>query len=206
MNKWLKKLTRKERIYLLAGAVVLFFGCVVYPSLKKAASVRAENLEEIEALQDLADGYRELLQSEDSLKKEHEELSVALNGLGNLVYRAESATALQTTLTQELGEMAPSLELQIASGAASRNSDSKRLDLRVTATGTYNRLLNFIYALETHEPMITIDSIDLNGARRTRPMPAASRLPQKGNPTEGTQPDLALTIKLHVNYSQEVAQ
>lgn len=205
MNKWLKKLTRKERLYLLAGAVVLFFGGIVLPVCQKAAATRAEQLEEIESLQALANDYQEIIRQKSDLKHEHTELSNALEGLDYLMYRAKSSNALQTQLMQEFSEMAPSLDLQISSGSASRSHRSQ-LDLKVSARGTYSRILNLINALETHEPMICIDSIDINSAQHSRRRPDFMRGPQPPLPTGGAQPNLALALTLHVNYRQEAAQ
>lgn len=202
MNKWLNKLSRKERIYLLAGIVVLFFGGIVYPVCKKAGTVRTERLDEVESLQSLAAGLQQIIDQKDALQREHAELSAAREGLDYLMYRAESANALQTQLMQDFGEMAPSLDLNISSGKAARGTRSQ-LALTVSASGTYARILNFINALEANEPMICIDSIDINAASRR----GSSRGPRRmtTQPTNGAQPTLSLSLKLHVNYRLEVA-
>lgn len=207
MNKWLNKLSRKERIYLLAGVVVLFFGGIVYPVCQKAGAVRRERLEEIEALQELAVDYRQLLDDQSALQREHAQLSSALEGLDYLMYRAESANALQTQLMQDFGEMAPSLDLQISSGKASRGNRSQ-LALNISARGTYSRILNFIHALETNEPTISIDAIDINAAsqRQSYSRRGSRRSQTPSTTTDGSQPTLSMSLKIHVNYRQEVAQ
>lgn len=202
MHKWLNKLSRKERIYLLAGLIVLLFGCVIYPVMKTAASTRHERLEDIEALQQLVQDYQHVIEQSDELQQEHAELSSALEGLEFLMYRAASPSALQTQLMQEFGEMAPSLDLQISSGKAALSNRSQ-LSLNISARGTYSRILNFISELENHAPMICIDSIDINGAQRRGNHQHRGPQPVQ---TEGTQPNLSLLLKTHVNYRQEVAQ
>ncbi|MFC1468119.1 GspMb/PilO family protein [Verrucomicrobiota bacterium] len=204
MKKWLNKLSRKERIYLLAGIVVLFFGGVVYPACQKAGAVRKEHLEEIEALQELSQSYRDLIDEKDELKQEHAELSDALEGLDYLMYSAESANSLQTRLMQEFSEMAPSLDLQISSGSASRNNRSQ-LTLNISANGTYSRILNFIAQLEGHKPLVSIDSIGIKAAKKKR-KPRGKNRRQQPQATEGAQPTLALQLKVHVNYRQEVSK
>ena len=48
MKKMTLKISRRERVYLIVGGIVLFFGIAVYPAMKAAKNFRQEQLDMLE--------------------------------------------------------------------------------------------------------------------------------------------------------------
>jgi hypothetical protein len=162
MKNFLLKISRRERIYLMAGGAVLLFGMVVYPATKKAAAYRAGQLEMLEdemaLLQDL---YALEFDSYD-IEEEHETLLAALRTADDLLFPPiENRILTQTAMIKLFNELGPDLELETTAGRSSVGDAANQMNLQLRGEGRYPEILKFLHRVETYRPLILVNSFSV---------------------------------------------
>lgn len=168
MKNPLAKVSRRERLYLMAGGAVLLFGLVVYPAARKAAAFRGE---QVELLQDELLLLEELYGLEFDgvdIEAEHETLLAALHKADDLLFPPiENRILTQTAMIKLLNELGPDLELETTAGRSSVGDAANQMNLQVKGAGRYPEILKFMHRLETYRPLILIQEFSLR-ERKTR--------------------------------------
>lgn len=204
MNKWLMSRSRRERLTLLAGGVIVVFGVVIYPLARRSAATRAERTEELEQLRGLLAEYGDVLDSREAIEQEHEHLSGLMSSTeGFLFERTGNNVMMEAMMTRLLNQFGPDLKLDISEARASLRDDSSQIRFRVRGGGRYPDILNFIHQVELYRPFIVIDSVSWGVSQ--------SRTPQRGSgafrrqmaaaaqQTETTEPNIKLQMEIHIN-------
>ncbi|QBG48575.1 hypothetical protein EGM51_14620 [Verrucomicrobia bacterium S94] len=191
MKNPLAKLSRRERLYVLAGSGVLLFGLVLYPAGKKAAAFREE---QFEMLQDEAALLEELYLLELdawAIEEEHEQLKSALSEADDLLFPPiENRILTQTAMIKLLNELGPDLELETTAGRSSVGAAANQLNLELKGEGRYPEILKFIHRLETYRPLILVQDFSLS-ERRTRRR-------RRGPSTDTAEPRLSLRMSIQI--------
>ncbi len=196
------KISRRERLYLFAGAAVLLFGVVIYPATKAAASYRQEQLEmlgdEVALLEDLTD----LLKNAGAIQQENEKLHSALNAADDLLFPPiENPIMTQTMMIKLLNELGPDLDIDVSAGRSSIGDAETQMNLAVKGRGRYPEILKFLHRMETYRPLILVDSMTLV-APKSKKSPAKNK---KGSAkakttTEKTKdPSLFFKVTIQIN-------
>ena len=86
MKKLMLKMSRRERLYLIAGGAILLFGVVVYPATKKAKAYRVEQTEMLEDEVALLEDFTGMLNDAEAIQRENEQLRDALRGADDLLF------------------------------------------------------------------------------------------------------------------------
>ncbi|MFA5689169.1 MAG: GspMb/PilO family protein [Kiritimatiellales bacterium] len=203
---WFNRLSRRERIYVFAGAAVLFVFGVMVPLWNASENYRAGKLEELEAARRTRDSYRAMLQFTDAIQNENAELlGVTAQTDGLLFDRTGNDVMMEAAMVKLLNQMAPDMGLEISMGRPSLRAPAGQLTFSVRGTGRYPDILNFFYQLETHRPLIVIDQFNLalqNMRQRDGGMPAT--LMQRPAPTASSssspaEPRIRLQMTIHIN-------
>jgi hypothetical protein len=194
MKNLLTRISRRERLYLMIGGLVLFLGLVVYPAGKKAAAFRAEQfellgddlllLEELYALE--FDAY--------AIEEENETLLAGLKKADDLLFPPiENRILTQTAMTKLFNELGPDLELETTAGRSSVGDASNQMNLELKGEGRYPELLKFLHRVETYRPLILIQDFSL-AERQTR-----RRFGGRGGSRQQTsEPRLTLRLSVQI--------
>ncbi|MDF7800325.1 GspMb/PilO family protein [Pontiellaceae bacterium B1224] len=192
MKNPLVKMSRRERLYVMAGGAVLLFGLVVYPVSKKATAFREE---QFELLQDEVDLLEELYTFELdawTIEEEHEKMVAALRKADDLFFPPiENRILTQTAMTKLLNELGPDLSLETTAGRSSIGDAANQMNLQIKGEGRYPEILKFIYRLETYRPLMLIDNISL-AERRTR------RRRREASAENTSEPQLTLNMSIKI--------
>lgn len=197
MKKMFLKLSRRERITLLIGLVVLLFGVVVYPAAKKASAYREEQVEAFESDKALLEGLFELYNEEPTIEEENELLRDALSEADDLLFPPiQNPILTQTAMIKLLNELGPDLELEVTSGRSSVGDAANQMNLAVRGTGRYPELLKFLYRLETYRPLILVEEFSLaeRGNKRGKRGGRRKRLAA----LQSGEPNLTLKLSLQI--------
>jgi hypothetical protein len=213
MNKFLTRLSRRERIYVLTAAAALLAVGIVYPVLRKAETYRKEKIEALEAARSLRASYRTMIRTADQIRAENSELKTVLGRTEGLLFeRIGNDVMMEASVIKMLNQMAPDLGLDVSIARSSLRSLPGQLSFSVRGAGRYPEILNFFYQLETHRPLIVIDKFSM-AAQDSRAAfqnsklkqgrgssPAASRL-QKPTTSSVTpsEPKMRLQMDIHIN-------
>lgn len=211
MNKIISKLSRRERLVVLAAAVLLFAGGVVYPALRASNAYRAEKVEELEAARSLRERYRTMIRTADQIREENGALKEALSKADGLLFeRTGNDVMMEAAMIKRLNQMAPDLGLEISQTRSSLRGIPGQMNFSVKGTGRYPEILNFFYQLETHRPLIVVDQFDMavqNNRRQqggSRPLPpqvqaALQRRAAAEAAAAPAEPKLRLQMAVHIN-------
>ncbi len=193
MKNPLAGMSRRERLYVMAGSAVLLFGLVIYPGTKKAAAFREEQFEmlqdEAALLEDLyvleVDGW--------SIEEEHEMLRSALRKADDLLFPAiENRILTQTAMIKLLNELGPDLDLETTAGRSSVGDAANQMNLEIKGEGRYPEIMKFIYRLETYRPLMLIDSFSVSEKKTRR------RRRSSSTTTETSEPRLTLRMSIQI--------
>ncbi len=191
MNNPFAKLARRERLYLMAGAVVLFGGLVVYPGTKAATAYREEQRELLEDDLALLEDLYALELDAFAIEDEYDALSSALKKADDLLFPPiENRILTQTAMIKLLNELGPDLELETTAGRSAVGAASNQLTLQVKGEGRYPELLKFLHRLETYRPLILVQDLSMS-ERRTRRR-------RRNQSTETSEPQLSLSMNLQI--------
>lgn len=209
MKKPTVKITRREKTYLAAGAVVLFVGVVVFPVCKAAGAYRTEQMEQLQGELDLLESLNELVANTHAIQSENEMLHAALRNAGEMLFPPiENKVMMQTRMIALLNELGPDLDLEVEAGRSGVGDASTQMNLTVRGKGRYPEILQFLYRMETHRPLILVDSITL-AAPKPSSAPSKSRTGQnKPKPsvvekTKDPTMNFRLSIQIHADAGAE---
>ncbi|MDZ8118559.1 GspMb/PilO family protein [Pontiella agarivorans] len=191
MKNPLAKLSRRERLYVLAGGTVLLFGLVLYPIGKKAAAFREEQLELLQEEAALLEDLYVLELDGWAIEEEHEKLKSALREADDLLFPPiENRILTQTAMIKLLNELGPDLELETTAGRSSVGDAANQLNLELRGEGRYPEILKFIHRLETYRPLILVQDFSL-AERRTRRR-------RRDQSTDTAEPRLSLNMSIQI--------
>lgn len=207
MSNFLTKLSRRERLYVLLAAVVLFAGGVFYPVFRAAEKYREGKLEELEAARSLRASYQAMILSSEQIRSENTELKNVLSQADGLMFdRAGNDVMMEASITKILNQMAPDLNLTVAMARSSLRGVPGQMNFTVRGTGRYPEILNFFYQIETHRPLMIVDQFNLavQGDRRSPDQgevrsPAAKKKKTSQRADDLTEPRMRLQMKIHIN-------
>jgi len=191
------KISRREKIYLIAGGVALLIGAVVFPAGKAASTYRSDQME---ALQDeiaLLDDLNGLVADAPTIQRENELLRDALRGADELLFPSvENQIMMQTQMIKLLNELGPDMELEVSAGRSSVGDSATQINLSVRGKGRYPEILKFLHRIETHRPLIVVDSMSLAAPR---PKKAGGKNTQKNKkPTVEKTKDPAMAFRMGI--------
>ena len=162
MNNFFTRLSRRERLYVLLAAVILLAGGIFYPLFRAAQAYRQAKLEELESARSLCLGYQTLIRTEAQLKAENQALNETLNNSGGLLFeRTGNEVMMEASMVKLLNQMAPDLGLDVSLVRSSARKTPGQLNFSVTGNGRYPEILNLVYQLEIHRPLIVVDRFNL---------------------------------------------
>jgi hypothetical protein len=199
MKNIFSKMSRRERLYLLAGLAVVVFGVGVYPAFKKATAYREEQQEMLENDYALLDGLYGLFCDTPVIEEEYETLRAALRQSNDLLFPPiENPILTQTAMIKLLNQLGPDLELQTTSGRSSVGDAANQMNLSVKGRGRYPEILKFMHRLETYRPLILVESFSIaesrsrsSRGRRGPPRPSTTT-------TQAAEPTLALSMSIQI--------
>lgn len=194
MKNPISRMSRRERLYLITCAIVLFFGVVVYPATKKAAGYRETQREMLGDEKALLEDIYNLFYDSAAIEEEHETLRAALRQADDLLFPPiENPILTQTAMIKLFNELGPDLNLETTAGRSSVGDAANQMNLSVRGEGRYPEILKFMHRLETYRPLILIESFTLYERR--------SRRGRRGPPvrvSEGAEPNLALAMQVQI--------
>ncbi len=195
MKKIFAKMSRRERLYLMAGLAVIVFGVVVYPASRKASAFRMEQQEMLENDHTLLEGLYGLFYDAPVVEEEYETLSAALRRSNDLLFPPiENPILTQTAMIKLMNQLGPDLELETTSGRSSVSDAANQMNLSVRGQGRYPEILKFMHRLETYRPLILVESFSIgekrSRGRRGRPRPTTT--------TQVAEPTLSLNMSIRI--------
>lgn len=204
MKKLTVKISRRERIYLIAGGVVLLMGVVVFPALKAATAYREVQLETLQDEMALLEDLNGLVADARAIQEENELLRDALKGADELLFPPnDNKIMMQTKLIKLLNDMGPDLDLEVSAGRSSVADSSAQLNLSVRGRGRYPEILNFLHRMETYRPLILVDSMALSAAKPKKPR--SKKASTKRNNPKAKDPSMVfkMSIQIHMRAGEE---
>jgi hypothetical protein len=202
MKKLMLKMSRRERLYVIAGGAILLFGVVVYPAAKEAKAYRVEQTEMLENEVLLLENYNDLLNSESAIERENEQLRDALRGADELLFPPiENPIMTQTMMIKLLNELGPDLDLDISAGRSSVGDGANQMNLTVKGRGRYPELLNFLYRVETYRPLILVNEMNLLAPKPKKAKPAkkGSAGSKKATTQKTKDPGMMFKMTIQIN-------
>ncbi|VGO15151.1 hypothetical protein PDESU_03733 [Pontiella desulfatans] len=197
MKKLFQRLSRKERLYVMAGAAVLFFGMVVYPGAKKASAYREEQRGLLEGEMQMLESLYGLYYDEGAITTEHQQLRGALREADDLLFPPiENPILTQTAMIKLFNELGPDLNLQTTSGRSSVGDAANQMNLSVKGQGRYAEILKFMHRIETYRPLILIEGFSIS-ERRSRSS-RRSRFPMRSTGSQSEEPTLSLELAIQI--------
>jgi hypothetical protein len=186
------RMSRRERLYLVIGATVLFLGLVVYPATKKAAAYREEQREMLEDEMLMLNSLYGLYYDEGAITDEHQALRTALRTADDLLFPPiENQILTQTAMIKLFNELGPDLNLQTTAGRSAVGDASNQMNLSIRGEGRYAEILKFINRIETYRPLILIENFSIT-ERRSRGRRGRS------STTDDTEPNLRVELAIQI--------
>jgi len=213
MNNFLIKMSRRERLVVLIAVTVLFAGAVLYPAFRASDKYRQEKLEELEAVRSLCASYQTMILFADQIRAENSELNDALSQTEGLLFdRVGNDVMMEASIIKLLNQMAPDLGLEISMAKPSLRKAPGHLNFSVRGDGRYPEILNFFYKLETHRPLIVVDSFNMS-VQSKGPQDKSRQLPPQLAAASGrsrssagasvtaalSEPKLRVKMDIHIN-------
>jgi len=188
------KISRRERLYLAAGGVALFAGLVVWPALRAAAGFRAGQLELLRGEIALLEDLRALVADSAAIELENSLLREALRETGDLLFPPAGNPVMQQAMVVKLlGELGPDLELEVTPARSSARDSPGQMNVSVRGRGRYPEILKFLYRMESHRPLIIVDSVGLSvPAPRVQAGDKAGRTAARTEPAKPARPGQAV--------------
>jgi hypothetical protein len=205
MNKIFEKLSRRERLAVLIAAVALFAGLILYPALRASMRYRQDTLDTLEETRALCAGYQTLLLSADPIRTENSELKKVLSQTDGLLFdRVGNDVMMEASIIKLLNQLAPDLGLEISMAKTSLRGAPGQLSFSLKGSGRYPEVLNFLYKIETHRPLIVVDHFEIEAQSsrgsssrgRSGPPQTAQRSTAS---TTASEPRIRLKMEIHIN-------
>jgi hypothetical protein len=199
MSNLFLKMSRRERLYVIACAVVLGIGVVVYPAHKATAAHRKGQMEQLREAQSLLSDYTHLLRSEEAVSEENEALIDALGNTDGLLFDPVGNEVMtEAMMVKLLNQFGPDLGLDISSSRSSLRDVPGQFNFNVKGGGRYPEILNFLYQLEAYRPLIVIDTLNMGAQKQKKKRTPPRKRQQKTTP-EATEPKMKLALTIHIN-------
>jgi len=196
MEKIFAKMSRRERLYLMAGLAVIVFGVVVYPASRKATAYREEQQEMLENDHALLDGLYGLFCDAPVVEEEYETLRAALRRSNDLLFPPiENPILTQTAMIKLMNQLGPDLELETTSGRSSVSDAANQMNLSVRGQGRYPEILKFMHRIETYRPLILVESFSIGERRSSR---GRRGPPRPSTATQAAEPTLSLNMSIQI--------
>jgi hypothetical protein len=209
MNKFMARLSRRERLYVLIAAAALFAGGILYPLLRASQTYRQEKLEELEAARALRETYQTVICTADQIRSENDELKEAIGLTDGLLFdRVGNDVMMDAWVVKLLNQMAPDMGLEISRARSSVRDLPGQLKFSVRGNGRYPEILNFFYQLESHRPLIVIQQFNISAQSGRRgagqrgqlfPQAAAAQRARTAQEAEPSEPRMRLQMEIHLN-------
>ncbi|VGO16984.1 hypothetical protein PDESU_05578 [Pontiella desulfatans] len=204
MKKPTFRISRREKIYLIAGGIALLVGGGVYPALKAASAFREE---QVEALHDeiaLLEDLNGLLVDARAIQQENEMLRDALKGADELLFPpVENQIMMQTKMIKLLNDMGPDLDLEVTAGRSSIDDSATQINLSVRGRGRYPEILKFLHRMETYRPLILVDSMSLMAPKPKKPKDSSGKTKKAPEKTKDPSMQFRLSIQIHTRAGEE---
>ena len=195
MKNFFFRMSRRERLYLIAGATVLFIGMVIYPATRKAGAYRKAQQEIFEDEMALLEDLYALFYDASAIEEEHEILRTALRDANDLLFPPiENPILTQTAMIKLFNELGPDLNLETTAGRSSVNDAANQMNLAVRGEGRYPEIFNFLHRLETYRPLVLVESFSI----RERPSRGRGRFGSRFDEARGAEPTLSLTLSIQI--------
>jgi hypothetical protein len=206
MKNFLTRLSRRERLYVIAAAAALFSAVVLYPAFRASSAYRQEKIEELEAARALRATYQTMLRTAEQIRTENGELKEAVSRTDGLLFdRIGNDVMMEASVIKMLNQLAPDLSLDVSIARPSLRATPGRLNFSVRGTGRYPEILNFFYLLETHRPLIVVDHFSMAVQNNKRAVdqklkaPAQAATLRKTATVEPSEPRMKLQMDIHIN-------
>jgi hypothetical protein len=199
------RISRREKIYLIAGGAALLVGVVVYPALKTASAFREQQLETLQDEIALLEVLNGLVADARAIQQENEMLREALKDADDLLFPPiENKIMMQTKMIKLLNDMGPDLDLEVSAGRSSIDDSSTQMNLSVRGRGRYPEILNFLHRVETYRPLILVDSMSLVAPKPKKGSKQASKS-KKPTPEKTKDPNMSfrVSIQIHTRAGEE---
>ncbi len=205
MKKMMLKFSQRERLYIVAGCAVLLAGGVVYPGLKAATAFRVEQQELIDEEAALLADLKSMLNDAGAVDREYEKLRSTLHGATDWLFPAHPNPIIaQNRIIKLLNDLGPDLDLEVTPARSSLRDAQGQMNLNIRGRGRYPEILSFLYRIETHRPLISINAIGMSAARaKKKPAPRKNGKQQK---SVAKTPDPALHFRLAIEINSRPAQ
>jgi hypothetical protein len=206
MKNFLTRLSRRERLYVIAAAAALFSAVVLYPAFRASSAYRQEKIEELEAARALRATYQTMLRTAEQIRTENGELKEAVSRTDGLLFdRIGNDVMMEASVIKMLNQLAPDLSLDVSIARPSLRATPGRLNFSVRGNGRYPETLNFFYLLETHRPLIVVDHFSMAVQNSKRAVdqklkaPAQAATLRKTATVEPSEPRMKLQMDIHIN-------
>jgi len=200
MKKMMLNMSRRERLYLIAGAAVLLIGVVVYPVTKATAAYRLEQTELLEDEVALLQDFNEMLNDADTIQQQNQQLRDALRTTDGLLFPPiENPIMTQTMMIKLLNELGPDLDLDISAGRSSVGDSTNQMNLSLRGRGRYPEILKFLYRVETYRPLILVNEVMLAAPKPKRPSSKKPSSNSKKAPEKTKDPSMVFRMSIQIN-------
>jgi hypothetical protein len=205
MKKLTFKISRREKMYLIAGGAALLVGLVIYPAFKSATAFREEQLESLQAEIALLEDLNGLVADARSIQEENELLRDALKGADELLFPPiENRIMMQGRMIKMLNEMGPDLGLEVTAGRSSIGDSSTQMNLSVKGRGRYPEILKFLYRVETYRPLVLVNSMSLVAPKAKKSSKKTSSKSKKSvEKTKDPSMTFRISIQIHTRAGEE---
>ncbi len=199
------KISRREKVYLIAGGVALLVGLVVYPALKAASAFRQEQLETLHDEIALLEDLNGLVTDARTIQQENEMLRDALKEADELLFPPiDNRIMMQTKMIKVLNDMGPDLDLEVTAGRSSIGDSATQMNLSVKGRGRYPEILKFLHRMETYRPLILVDSMMLNAPKpKKSKQPSGQSKKTMAEKTKDPNMSFKITIQIHTRAGEE---
>jgi hypothetical protein len=174
----LTKLSRRDRIALIAGSLLLLILLVFMPGIEKAHAYRKEQLELLEEDLALLQSYEDKVGAEDVNRRKYKRLKVLVDELPILTAHGEPPDDLQTQMIADLNQLSPGLTVKVKPLSLSEKENKVRFS--VSATGRYEDVLKFLEQLELYRPLTEVDALQLTATKRILKTPKKGKKGKRG--------------------------
>ncbi len=200
MKKMMLKMSRRERLYLIAGGAVLLIGGVVYPATKAAAAYREEQTELLEDEVALLQDFNGMLTDAAVIQQQNQQLRDALRAADSLLFPPiENPIMTQTMMIKLLNELGPDLDLDVSAGRSSVGDGANQMNLSIRGRGRYPEILKFLYRVEIYRPLILVNEIMLAAPKpkKSNSKKPSSKLKKVAGKTK--DPSMVFRMSIQIN-------
>lgn len=205
MTSKFQNMSRRDRVLLLVCLVVLLVWFGLYPAWKATAESREEQRSQLMDARELLADYQVMIKSKDIVKEENDALHAALGDTERILFDSVGNEVMtEAMMVKVLNQCGPSLDLNVSATRSSLRDAQGQFNFSVKGTGRYPEILNFLYQIETHRPLIVIDdlSFSVQKERKRRGGPQRGATTKKKADDKATEPKMQLKLSIHITCSE----